>query len=275
MLNKSNHRENKPSSYKLVISSLTIIYFLMICFQLVKVSHSCDIVGASACPHKPENDLKEENLDEYCEKYKQNLECVFKKYSGCDKREKYVEAMESMVRGLRKRAKQIERLCEIDINIPEEKPKQVNNSQDVRHNGHTTRKIVTTSAPCKINSISPDCYPILTNVQFNPTWNGVLKQKWCNSANAYYNCIKVRLQNCLGVQYIESVGYYEKIQKYVHSQANINCPGGLEGCAGNPNDVRCKMGVKYGETSKASSTFYYSNSFLYFLIQFMIWCWCF
>jgi hypothetical protein len=34
------------------------------------------------------------------------------------------------------------------------------------------------------------------------------------------------------------------------------------------------MGVKYGETSKAASNFYFSNSFsiLLYFIQFMIWC---
>lgn len=62
--------------------------------------------------------------------------------------------------------------------------------------------------------------------------------------------------NCYGSQYTDSLGYYEKIQKYIHSQANINCPGGLEGCLANPNDVRCKMGVKFGETSKGSTNIY-------------------
>lgn len=64
----------------------------------------------------------------------------------------------------------------------------------------------------------------------------------------------MRMVNCFGSQFAESMAYYEKIQKYVHSQANINCPGGLEGCVANPNDVRCKMGVKYGETSGTASS---------------------
>ena len=77
----------------------------------------------------------------------------------------------------------------------------------------------------------------------------------CNSATSYYNCIKTRLVNCIGVQYVESYTYYEKIQKYVQSQSNLNCPGGLEGCIVNANDVRCKMGVKYGEINRTCSMF--------------------
>ncbi len=250
-------------------SSLLLIILLIILLNLLNLTTACDIVGASACPHKPDNDLKEENFEEYCEKYKQHLECVYKKYKGCDRKEKYAEAMDSMVKGLRKKAKQLEGQCEIDIDIPAEAPpKAQNSSQDVRNNGHTTKKVVTTGPPCKINLISPECHQILTNVQFNPTWNGVMKQKWCNSAGAYYNCIKTRLANCIGVQYIESYTYYEKIQKYVHSQSNINCPGGLEGCAANPNDVRCKMGVKYTEANSSNKLFSYI--FLYFLIIYFL-----
>ena len=254
-------RSTSNSSF---LKLFAFLFLALVYFNHIQVTSSCDIVGASACPHKPDNDLKEENFEEYCNKYKQNLECVYKKYKGCDRKEKYVEAMESMVKGLRKKAKQIEKLCEIDIDVPDEVVKAVNSSQDFRTNGKSggggggggkkggDSKPATTGPPCKISLISPDCTPILTNVQFNPAWNGVNKQKWCNSATAYYNCIKSRLHNCVGVQYMESLSYYEKIEKYIHSQSNINCPGGLEGCVANPNDVRCKMGVKYGETNAAA-----------------------
>jgi hypothetical protein len=136
--------------------------------------------GATGCPHKPDNDLKDENLEEYCDKYKQNLECVFKKYVGCDKG-RYAEHMESMVKGLRKKAKKIETLCELELDIPEEAPKKKKESakESLRHNGQTTSKIpIVTGPPCKINTIATDCTKILTNVQFNPQWNGVSKQQW-------------------------------------------------------------------------------------------------
>lgn len=148
----------------------------------------------------------------------------------------------------------------------------MNGSQDVRQGaggnaGQLTRptKPTTTTIPCKISQISADCHSILTNIQFSPTWNGVQKTKWCNSAGAYFTCLKVRLVNCYGVQFAESVAYYEKIQKYIHSQANVNCPGGLEGCVANPNDVRCKMGVKYGETNGTTRS-PFKNEFEFFIV---------
>lgn len=257
---------------KITSSKSKIIFVLVLVLVCqFKTSKACDIVGASACPHKPDNDLKEENFEDYCLKYKLNLECVYKKYKGCDKKEKYVEAMESMIKGLRKKAKQLAKQCDIEIDIPDDQPKKVVNIQDVRSNGQPTKKSTTPPPPCKINTISLDCHPIMTNVQFNPSWNGVMKSKWCNSAGPYHNCIKARLLDCYGPLYVESVAYYEKIQKYIHSQSNINCPGGLEGCTVNANDVRCKMGVKYGETSSADKVlkrdkFY----FLFYLVSFLI-----
>ncbi|CAF0896963.1 unnamed protein product [Brachionus calyciflorus] len=239
---------------------------------------ACDIVGASACPHKPDNDLKEENFDEYCNKYKSNIECIYKKYKGCDKREKYVEAMESMIKGLKKKAKQISEDCEIEIELVDEKPKdekkggKKGKAKDKSHDKKEEAKqsktteasddyeeeekvTTTTGVPCRINLISTECHNLLQNVQFNPNWSGVLKQKWCNSAGPYHGCLKSHMINCNGAIYQESVSYYEKIQKYIHSTSNVNCPGGLEGCGVNANDVRCKMGVKYGETNKYLSPF--------------------
>lgn len=82
------------------------LLFFVFCLVIPRVA-PCDVIGATYCIHKPDKDLKEENLEEYCDKYKEHLECVYSKYKGCDKKEKYVEAMESMIKGLRKKAKQV------------------------------------------------------------------------------------------------------------------------------------------------------------------------
>lgn len=70
----------------------------------------------------------------------------------------------------------IEVLCEIDIDIPSDEAKKVNNSQDVRQGGGggLTRptKPTTTTVACKIALISSECHSILTNIQFTPTWTG-------------------------------------------------------------------------------------------------------
>lgn len=87
--------------------SLFLLFVCLVLLLLPRVVMPCDVMGATYCIHKPAKDLKEENFEEYCDKYKEHLECVFSKYKGCDKKEKYVEAMESMIKGLRKKAKQV------------------------------------------------------------------------------------------------------------------------------------------------------------------------
>lgn len=266
-------------------------YFLLITLLSINYSFACDIVGASACTHKPENDLKEENFEKYCSTYKEHIECVYGKYKGCDKKEKYASAMESMVKGLKKKAKQIIELCDIEINLPDvtKKPKPTEPTDDYdeeeapeeeeeeetnpkkkkkrkKLRRTTTRK--STGPPCKISTIPIDCHPLLTNIQFVATWNGIQKQKWCNQATSYYFCIKARMANCIGVQYMESLSYYEKVEKYIHSQSNLNCPGGVEGCAANPNDIRCKLGVRYGETNSSSKI--HNKIYNLFLLSFCI-----
>ncbi|RMZ96915.1 hypothetical protein BpHYR1_044667 [Brachionus plicatilis] len=261
------------------------VFVLLACF---KSSNTCDIVGASACPHKPDNDLKEENFDDYCNKYKLNIECIYEKYQGCEKNDKYADAMESMKRGLKKKAKQLSEDCDIEIELVDEKskPDKKKKGKDKSHGkkAKTTEpadneyeyedeETTTTGVPCRINSISSRCHNLMQNVQFNPNWSGVIKQKWCNSAGPYYTCLKKHMINCHAAIYQESVSYYEKIQKYIHSTSNINCPGGLEGCSVNSNDVRCKMGVKYGETNdslrKKISLYLIINAIIsYFLLGF-------
>jgi len=93
---------------------------LLLC-GAVKWSRACDIVSASACPPKPDIELKEKSLAEYCEAYKQNLECVYQKYSGCEEHEMYATAMKSMQRALRIKVKQILQLCiehQLEIDVP-------------------------------------------------------------------------------------------------------------------------------------------------------------
>lgn len=89
------------------ISVSIIVVSLFIFNTFFMIVAPCDVIGATYCIHKPDKDMKEENIEEYCNKYKEHLECVYSKYKGCDKKEKYVEAMESMIKGLRKKAKQV------------------------------------------------------------------------------------------------------------------------------------------------------------------------
>ena len=286
-----------------------VLLLLVFCSER---STPCDVIGATGCQHKPDAELKNESLESYCATYKTHLECVYAKYKGCDKRPKYADAMESMMRGLRRKAAEVEEACEdVEIAIPSEEDELAaaeaaeeaaaakknkkggkNNKNNkssgnyLRRNG-LTRETTTTSTqlPCRIGSIASDCHLILSNVQFNPSaWSGVVKQRWCNSAGPYHACIRTRLHNCVPGKsaFIESLGYYEKIQQYVQTQANIYCPGGLEGCAVNAHDVRCKMGVRYNQLESAAVSsvlvdrffsfgrFIFTSIFFYLLSLFLL-----
>ena len=67
---------------------------------LIDKSSACDIIGATGCPHKPENSLKNEDFIDYCTQYRAHLQCVFEKYKGCDQGGKHANAMRSMIKGI-------------------------------------------------------------------------------------------------------------------------------------------------------------------------------
>ncbi len=105
--------------------------------------------------------------------------------------------MESMIKGLKKKAKQLSEDCENEIELVEDKPKEEKNGgkkgkgkdKDKAHTETQTkatevddyededRVTTTTGVPCRINTISSECHALMQNVQFNPNWSGVLKQK--------------------------------------------------------------------------------------------------
>ncbi len=56
-------------------------------------------MGSRACGQKPEKDDKESDPVKYCVASRVYFECVHKKYRGCENKEKYEIAMESMMKG--------------------------------------------------------------------------------------------------------------------------------------------------------------------------------
>ncbi|CAF5112624.1 unnamed protein product, partial [Rotaria sp. Silwood1] len=57
-----------------------------------------DVMGSRACGQKPEKDLRESDPIKYCVASRVYFECVHKKYRGCENKEKYEVAMESMMK---------------------------------------------------------------------------------------------------------------------------------------------------------------------------------
>jgi len=61
--------------------------------------NACDVMGSRACGQKPDKDEQESDPVKYCTASRVYFECVHKKYRGCENKEKYEVAMESMMKG--------------------------------------------------------------------------------------------------------------------------------------------------------------------------------
>lgn len=56
-------------------------------------------MGSRACGDRPGKDDQESDSVKYCVASRVYFECVHKKYRGCENKEKYEVAMESMMKG--------------------------------------------------------------------------------------------------------------------------------------------------------------------------------
>jgi len=73
----------------------------MFIFMLLLISKidACDVMGSRACGQKPDKDDRDSDPIKYCVASRVYFECVHKKYRGCENKEKYEVAMESMMKG--------------------------------------------------------------------------------------------------------------------------------------------------------------------------------
>ncbi|CAF1620058.1 unnamed protein product [Rotaria sp. Silwood1] len=233
-------------------------------------------MGSRACGQKPEKDLRESDPIKYCVASRVYFECVHKKYRGCENKEKYEVAMESMMKGIRKRVDDLLAFCSDKIedykfNIIWESPKKIETIDSVRsgntltsvsikthNNGLSPIQEILPNDLCQIKTINNLCQPLAITVKFNPLWNNINKRSWCQQATVYFRCIKSRLDKC-SQQDIQS--QFQQLERYLYSQININCPGGVDGCTRHSTDARCKIGLN--QFNSSSSTF----CLVYFLVQ--------
>jgi hypothetical protein len=99
-------------------------------------------------------------------------------------------------------------------------------------------------------------------VKFNPSWNSANKRSWCQQSTTYYRCLKSRLDKCLQ-QDIQN--HFELRERYLYSQINLYCPGGVYGCPRGSTDPRCKIG-----TSSSSSTSCLPCFFVQMVLQILL-----
>lgn len=71
----------------------------MIIAMIVTRLDACDVMGSRACGQKPEKEDRESDPIKYCVASRVYFECVHKKYRGCENKEKYEMAMESIMKG--------------------------------------------------------------------------------------------------------------------------------------------------------------------------------
>jgi hypothetical protein len=249
---------------------------------------ACDVMGSRACGQKPEKEDRESDPIKYCVASRVYFECVHKKYRGCENKEKYEMAMESIMKGkpradvtsrlscrslgIRKRVDDLLGFCSDKIedykfNIIWESPKQAEAADSVRSGGGGSHSpslaskngnVASAIAPklgsddtCQVKAINDLCQPLMINVKFNPSWNTVNKRGWCQQATTYFRCLKSRLDKC-SQQDVQN--QFQQLEHYLQSQININCPGGVDGCTRHSTDARCKIGLH--QSSSSSSLFH-------------------
>lgn len=243
---------------------------------MVSQSDSCDVMGARSCGGKPEKADRETDAIKYCIASRVYFECVHKNYRGCENKEKYETAMESILKGkcessrrtrscrtfllgIRKRVDDLLGFCSDKIedykfNIIWDTPKQPEAADSVRSGGShapgaSAKSGAAGSSPvqpagvpdvCQVKAINDLCQPLTIHVKFNPSWNTVNKRSWCQQATTYFRCLKSRLDKC---PQQEVQDQFQQLERYLQSQININCPGGIEGCTRYSTDARCKIGL--------------------------------
>ncbi len=98
----------------------------------------------------------------------------------------------------------------------------------------------------------------MIHIKFNPSWNSGNKRGWCQQTSTYFRCLKSRLDKCPEK---EVQNQFQQLEHYLHSQININCPGGTDGCTRHSTDARCKIGLNQ---SNLSLSIYHHT---YFFVQ--------
>jgi hypothetical protein len=105
----------------------------------------------------------------------------------------------------------------------------------------------------------------MIHVKFNPSWNSANKRGWCQQISTYFRCLKSRLDKC-SEQDVQH--QFQQLEHYLHSQININCPGGVDGCTRHSTDARCKIGLH--QSSSTSSTFRLTDFFVQSVLSILL-----
>jgi hypothetical protein len=109
-------------------------------------------------------------------------------------------------------------------------------------------------------------------VKYDEAWNVYDKMQWCRDTIDYVNCATQYLLNCNISTIKDDADELQSFIDFVTKSSNVHCPGGINGCENNMNDVRCRLGIRYfmGESafkeSHSAPRLVKSNHILYVLM---------
>lgn len=106
-------------------------------------------------------------------------------------------------------------------------------------------------------------------VKFEEAWNVYDKMQWCRDTIDYVNCANQFLLNCNISSLKNEADQLQSFIDYVTKSSNVHCPGGINGCEDNTNDIRCRLGIRYfiGEFNTNRADTLQSFNFFTFLFS--------
>ena len=189
-----------------------------------------------------------------------------------------------LAEGIRKRVDDLLGFCsdkvdDYKFNIIWDPPKQAEGTDAIRQGGGHGSSVASNAGAngavsaaksisddlCQVKSINDLCQPLMVNSKFNPSWSNVNKRAWCQQATGYFRCLKSRLDKCLQP---DVQTQFQTVERYLHSQININCPGGVDGCTRHSTDARCKIGLS--QSNGCSSTYSLTNVVLQSVLSMLL-----
>ena len=69
--------------------------------------------------------------------------------------------------------------------------------------------------------------------------------QWCRDTIDYVNCANQYLLYCNISSVKHDADQLQSFIDYITKSSNVHCPGGINGCESNTNDIRCKLGIRY------------------------------
>ncbi len=109
-------------------------------------------------------------------------------------------------------------------------------------------------------------------IKFEKSWNVYDKMQWCRDTIDYVSCSNHLLMSCNISSQKTEADQLQSFIDYITKQSNLNCPGGINGCDTNTNDVRCRLGVRYfmGATFISKSSLLVHSNFVLIIFSHML-----